>query len=151
MCLFHFIFYFFIGTVLNLDRIVAGVGALALFVGAYTAEIIRAVDSAVAWLQKVRLTRIRVEKVKSTSESFLRHDTDIDVVVVSDPNARPIWARHYEIGADRPVFAGRDGIKKYELAGIERERRTGTPWYGGWPASLIEREYPAWRDQRARR
>jgi polar amino acid transport system permease protein len=37
-----FIFYFFIGTVLNLDRMVAGVGALALFVGAYTAEIIRA-------------------------------------------------------------------------------------------------------------
>ncbi|MDQ5908411.1 MAG: polar amino acid transport system permease protein [Pseudomonadota bacterium] len=37
-----FIFYFFIGTVLHLDRIVAGIGALALFVGAYTAEIIRA-------------------------------------------------------------------------------------------------------------
>ncbi len=37
-----FIFYFFIGTVLNLDRTVAGVGALALFVGAYVAEIIRA-------------------------------------------------------------------------------------------------------------
>jgi polar amino acid transport system permease protein len=37
-----FIFYFFIGTVLNLDRNVAGICALALFVGAYTAEIIRA-------------------------------------------------------------------------------------------------------------
>lgn len=37
-----FIFYFFIGTVLHLDRIVAGIGALSLFVGAYTAEIIRA-------------------------------------------------------------------------------------------------------------
>lgn len=37
-----FIFYFFIGTVLNLDRMVAGIGALSLFVGAYTAEIIRA-------------------------------------------------------------------------------------------------------------
>jgi len=37
-----FIFYFFIGTVLNLDRIVAGVGALALFAGAYIAEIVRA-------------------------------------------------------------------------------------------------------------
>jgi polar amino acid transport system permease protein len=37
-----FIFYFFIGTVLNLDRTVAGIGALALFVGAYVAEIIRA-------------------------------------------------------------------------------------------------------------
>lgn len=37
-----FIFYFFIGTVLHLDRIVAGIGALAVFAGAYVAEIIRA-------------------------------------------------------------------------------------------------------------
>lgn len=37
-----FIFYFFIGTVLDLDRIVAGIGALALFAGAYVAEIVRA-------------------------------------------------------------------------------------------------------------
>ena len=37
-----FIAYFFIGTVFNLDRNVAGIGALALFAGAYVAEIIRA-------------------------------------------------------------------------------------------------------------
>ncbi|RMG90178.1 MAG: amino acid ABC transporter permease [Candidatus Dadabacteria bacterium] len=37
-----FIFYFFIGTVLSLDRIVAGILALAVFAGAYTAEIVRA-------------------------------------------------------------------------------------------------------------
>lgn len=37
-----FIFYFFIGTVLNLSREFAGVAALALFTGAYVAEIIRA-------------------------------------------------------------------------------------------------------------
>ncbi len=37
-----FIFYFFVGTVLNLDRIVAGVAALAIFAGAYVAEIVRA-------------------------------------------------------------------------------------------------------------
>lgn len=37
-----FIFYFFVGTVLNLDRLVAGVCALAIFAGAYVAEIIRA-------------------------------------------------------------------------------------------------------------
>ena len=37
-----FIFYFFIGTVLNLDRIVAGIGALGIFSGAYIAEIVRA-------------------------------------------------------------------------------------------------------------
>jgi polar amino acid transport system permease protein len=37
-----FIFYFFIGTVLNLDRTVAGIGALGVFAGAYIAEIVRA-------------------------------------------------------------------------------------------------------------
>ncbi|BCR03777.1 ABC transporter permease [Desulfuromonas versatilis] len=37
-----FIFYFFLGTVLDLSRMVAGIGALAIFSGAYVAEIIRA-------------------------------------------------------------------------------------------------------------
>jgi polar amino acid transport system permease protein len=37
-----FIVYFFIGTVLNLDRFTAGVVALSVFTGAYVAEIIRA-------------------------------------------------------------------------------------------------------------
>ena len=37
-----FIAYFFIGTVFDLDRNVAGVGALAIFAGAYVAEIVRA-------------------------------------------------------------------------------------------------------------
>lgn len=36
-----FIFYFFIGTVLNLSREFAGVAALALFTGAYVGEIVR--------------------------------------------------------------------------------------------------------------
>ncbi len=37
-----FIAYFFLGTVFDLSRNVCGVGALALFAGAYTAEIVRA-------------------------------------------------------------------------------------------------------------
>ena len=37
-----FIFYFFLGTVLNFGRFTAGTMALALFVGAYVAEIVRA-------------------------------------------------------------------------------------------------------------
>lgn len=37
-----FIFYFFIGTVLDLSAFAAGVAALAVFTGAYVAEIIRA-------------------------------------------------------------------------------------------------------------
>jgi polar amino acid transport system permease protein len=37
-----FIVYFFIGTVLNLDKFTAGVVALSIFTGAYVVEIIRA-------------------------------------------------------------------------------------------------------------
>lgn len=37
-----FIAYFFLGTVFDLSRNVCGIGALALFAGAYTAEIVRA-------------------------------------------------------------------------------------------------------------
>ena len=37
-----FIFYFFIGTILNLSRFTSGTAALAVFTGAYIAEIVRA-------------------------------------------------------------------------------------------------------------
>lgn len=110
---------------------------------------IEAVDAAVAWLRKVALQGVRVDRVAAGREEFQRHTADFDKVVVADPQAPPLWARHYEIGTDRPVFAGRDGVKKYALAEIERERRTGTPWYGTWPQRLLDRDYPAWRGRHA--
>lgn len=104
-------------------------------------------DAAVAWLGKVKLSGVRVEKVKAPKEEFLRHTAHFDKVEVQDASAPRLWARHYEIGTDRPVFAGRDGVMKFALAEIEREPRTGTPWYRIWPQKLIEKEYPQWRGQ----
>jgi PelA/Pel-15E family pectate lyase len=112
-------------------------------------RIVAAVDACVEWLRKVQLSGIRVEKVPAPVEVFLRHTADFDVVVVADPKAPPIWARHYEIGTNRPVFAGRDAVKRYALADIERERRTGTPWYGRWPTRLLKRDYPRWKRKQA--
>jgi PelA/Pel-15E family pectate lyase len=109
------------------------------------ASAVQAMDAAVVWLTKVKLSGIRVENIKAPPAEFLRHTADFDKVVVNDPNAPPLWARHYEIGTNRPIFAGRDGVKKYALAEIERERRTGTAWYGNWPRKLIETDYPKWR------
>lgn len=110
-------------------------------------DMVRAVDAAVAWLEQVKLAGIRVQKAKAPNEEFQRHTADFDVIVLPDPQAPPIWARHYEIGTNRPVFAGRDGVRKYALGDIERERRTGTAWYGTWPQALIDKEYPHWRGQ----
>lgn len=47
-----FIFYFFIGTVLELDRMTAGIAALSLFSGAYIAEIVRSGIQAIPVGQK---------------------------------------------------------------------------------------------------
>lgn len=108
------------------------------------AQIIESIESAVAWLKRTSLAGIRVERVPAPPMDYEFHSRDYDVVVVHDPSAPPIWARHYEIGTDRPIFAGRDTVKRYALNEIERERRTGTPWYGVWPAELIHVEYPKW-------
>ena len=74
-------------------------------------------------------------------------EIDEIVVVVKDEKAPPLWARMYEVGTDRPIFASRDGIKVYSLAEVDRERRTGSGWYGSWPRELLEQEYPRWKKQ----
>ena len=54
------------------------------------------------------------------------------------------WARFYEIGTNRPIYSGRDGIVRYDLSEIEAERRNGYAWMGTWPARLVDAEYPRW-------
>jgi PelA/Pel-15E family pectate lyase len=110
-------------------------------------EIARAVDGAVAWLERVALKGVRVEKIAGAPVEFFRHKADFDVIVVKDENAPPLWARMYEVGTDRPIFSSRDGVTVYSLAEVDRERRTGSGWYGSWPRELIDREYPDWRSR----
>ena len=108
-------------------------------------RVIKAIDDAVAWLRRTQLNGFGVQRISAAETDFGSHTENFDVVVLPDPDAKPIWARHYEIETDRPVFAGRDAVKRYALSEIERERRTGTPWYGRWPDELIERDYPSWQ------
>jgi PelA/Pel-15E family pectate lyase len=96
-------------------------------------EVVRAVNAAFAWFESAKLTGIRVDVING------------DKVVVPDANARPLWARFYEIGTNRPVFCGRDGVKQYSLSEIDAERRNGYAWCGNWPERLIQEEYPRWK------
>jgi PelA/Pel-15E family pectate lyase len=105
-------------------------------------EVIEAIQSAVAWFDRVAVHGIRVREIQNPSLHRGR-----DRVVVEDPDAPPMWARFYEIGTNRPMFSGRDGIKKYSMAEIENERRVGYSWWGTWGARLLEEDYPAWQQR----
>ncbi len=107
-----------------------------------TPEITRAIESAVAWFEQSKLKSMRIEDKPDASLA-----SGYDRVIVKDPSAPPIWARFYEIGTNRPFFSGRDGIKKYELTEIEYERRAHYAWLGYWPAELLARDYPAWKQR----
>ena len=56
----------------------------------------------------------------------------------------PGWARFYEIPTNRPIFSGRDGVKKFSLAAIEAERAEGYGWWGPY-GDKVAREYAAWK------
>ena len=105
-------------------------------------QLIEVIESAIAWFEKSKITGIKwVEKPDASQPG------GFDRVVVKDPNAGPIWARFYEVGTNRPIFVGRDGVIKYDVAEIEEERRNGYQWYVNTPASLLKEDYPAWRQK----
>jgi PelA/Pel-15E family pectate lyase len=100
-------------------------------------EIKDSIRSAVAWLQSVQIDGIKVQKI------------DGNVTVIEDADAKPIWARFYDLETNKPFFCGRDGIKKDKFEDIEAERRNGYSWYGNWPATLLSNDYPEWEQKNA--
>jgi Pectic acid lyase len=65
---------------------------------------------------------------------------------VQDKEAPPLWSRFSEIDTNRPVFCGRDGVIRYDIASIEAKRRNGYAWYGGWGIDVASR-YTRWKEQ----
>ncbi len=113
----------------------AGILKLLMSLERPAPNVIRAIEAGVRWYDSVKLNDIRVEK------------RDGDTRVVRVPDSPPIWARFYEIGTNRPFFCGRDGVKRYDLAEIESERRNGYAWYGGW-GKEVDKAYRTWKAHR---
>lgn len=105
-----------------------------------------AIEGAVAWFERVQLKGIKVDEVADA-----KSPSGKDARVVVDPAAPSLWARFYEIGANRPIFCDRDGVAKHQLCEIGYERRNGYGWLGNWPAVLLEKDYPAWKAKWATR
>jgi PelA/Pel-15E family pectate lyase len=104
------------------------------------AEVVEAIEAAIAWFEKSKITGIRYIEKPDASKLH-----GFDRVVVKDQNAGPLWARFYEIGTNRPVFIGRDARVRYDVAEIEDERRNGYSWYVAEPAELLTKDYPKWQ------
>jgi PelA/Pel-15E family pectate lyase len=103
-------------------------------------EVVAAIEGAVAWLRASAITALRTERRPDPAGP-----NGYDVVAVADPAAPPIWARFYDISTNRPIYSGRDGVIKYQLAEIEIERRAGYSWLGDYAAKLLTDEYPKWK------
>jgi pectinesterase len=97
-------------------------------------EVIRAVKGGAEWFNRSKITGIKQIWV------------DGDKRIIEDKDAPPLWARFYEIETNRPFFCGRDGIKKYDMADIEPERRNHYGWYGDWGAA-VAKQYAKWKDK----
>jgi len=108
-----------------------------------SADVVNAVQSAVQWFDRTRITGIRLLEVRAPRARYMYHETSSDRVLVSDPGAPVLWARYYELGSHVPLFCNRDGRTVYSMAEVERERRTGYAWYTEDPAIVFER-YPRW-------
>lgn len=103
--------------------------------------IIESVTAAIEWFEKVKIAGYKYMDVATPNEKSGR-----DRVIVPD-SAGILWARFYDVETNEPFFAGRDSKRHSSLAEVENERRIGYAWYGTWPAKLIAKEYPEWKQK----
>jgi PelA/Pel-15E family pectate lyase len=103
-------------------------------------EIKRAIQSAVQWFEQVKIEGVAIRWQRDPSLP-----RGGDRVITPDPTAKALWARFYEIGTNKPMYVGRDGVAREHLADVEYERRVGYNWIGEFAAELVEKEYPAWQ------
>jgi PelA/Pel-15E family pectate lyase len=99
--------------------------------------IVRAVEDAVAWYQSSKITGIRFERTADSVE------------MIRDPNAPALWARFYEPATGRPIFSDYDGVVRYSIKELERDRLFGYRWFVR-DGEKVFAEYPRWKNRIAK-
>lgn len=99
------------------------------------------IKQAVAWLQKVKIDGFEYKDIVAPTLPKGK-----DRVLISNKN-ESVWARFYDIKTGKPIFAGRDAQKHFQLAEIEHERRIGYGWYGTWPKKLLDKDFIKWEKE----
>ena len=104
----------------------AGIVEYLMSVPSPSARVVTAVHAAAEWFRARAMTGFVYEGYE----------------VAPRAGAGPIWARMYEIGTERPIFANRDGVKLYDFDRLT-DRRRGYAWYTTEPASMLQ-DYDRW-------
>lgn len=97
-----------------------------------------AVNSAMAWFDKYKISGYSIERSGPARNRTLR-----DTRLVEDADAKPMWGRFYDMEYCEPYVCDRDGIARRNLSEIGYERRSGYSWYGDYAAPLYQM-YDEW-------
>ena len=105
-------------------------------------DVINAVKSAVKWFDENRIMDIEMlwEKDATLPSGYNR-------LAIKKPGAGPLWARFYQIGTNKPIYVGRDGVLKETHNEIEHERRIGYSYLGNYAEDLLNNKYPQWENK----
>ena len=103
------------------------------------ARVKTAITAAAEWFDRSRIAGKRYERINDKSLKY-----GVDRRLTDDPAAAPIWARFYEIETNKPIFADRDGVKRYDWHEVGEERRAKYAWYGDWGNKVLA-ELPKWK------
>ena len=83
-------------------------------------KVVNAISSALDWYDANKVENIVLNKGE-----------------FAEKTGAELWYRFYEVNSNVPFFAGRDGIKKYDLALVEGERRKGYSWGGNYASKVL--------------
>lgn len=103
-------------------------------------EIRASIEAATEWIRSVEMKGWREKRVKDA-------DGRTERKLVADPDAEKLWARFYELETNRPLYLDRDSKFRYDYSEISYERRSGYSYHGSWGDSLLEKDYPSWREK----
>lgn len=84
----------------------------------------KSIDAALQWFEAARVKDTKWEKTAGGNNFVPAANSSV-------------WYRFYEIGTNKGMFSGRDGVIKYSVLEIEDERRNGYAWGGTWPLPLL--------------
>jgi PelA/Pel-15E family pectate lyase len=95
-----------------------------------------AIDACAAWLQRSALHGVTWARTEDKGRRLQ-----------PSREGKPLWARYYELGTNRPIFGDRDFSVHYNVDEISDERRNGYAWYSSGPVKQLQ-AYDNWREAR---